>query len=113
MNKKGNIGKYKVFDVETDTLYDGTNKSILQGDKVLCRRISKLYWSQQLKIEKYNFVVVCEYETFFTKIIKHDLQTGEITCHSPNYLYEDFTLNLNDVNELYNIIRIVHRKSDF
>ena len=34
---------------------------------------------------------------------------GNITCHSLNELFNDYTVNLDDVVEIYNVIKVVER----
>lgn len=105
-------GKYRVFDVDGDSMDDGTRLSLYDNDKILCREVKQHLWRDKLHFNKYFFVIVHREEGILVKqIIDHDVNTGEITCHSLNPLYEDFKLSLNDVVELYNVIKIVDRNT--
>lgn len=105
-------GKYRVFDVDGDSMDDGTRLALYDNDKILCREVKQHLWRDKLHFNKYFFVIVHREEGILVKqIIDHDVDTGEITCHSLNPLYEDFKLTLNDVVELYNVIKIVDRNT--
>jgi len=103
-------GKYRVFEVEGDSMYDGSFISISDKDKILCREVQKSLWQYKLHINDWFFVIVHRTEGIIVKqIIEHDVENSLITCHSLNPIFEDFTINLNDVLELYNVIKIVDR----
>ncbi|MDR0660758.1 MAG: hypothetical protein LBG19_08150 [Prevotellaceae bacterium] len=84
--------------------------SYQEGDKLLCRDIKRDLWTSKLRVNDWDFVIVHREEGILIKrIVEHDLENGKITCHSLNPMYEDFTLQLNDVAKLYNVIKIVDR----
>ncbi|KAB4454155.1 hypothetical protein GAN75_17570 [Bacteroides thetaiotaomicron] len=45
------------------------------------------------------------------KIVDHDVEHGIITCHSLNDMFRDYKVNLDEVAELYNLIKIVDRSA--
>lgn len=106
-------GKYRVFEINGDSMDDGTVRSIAHGDKVLGREVKKEYWKTKLHYTKYHFVIVSISDgLLFKQIISHDVENLIITCHSLNpdkSSYPDFEMSLTDVAELYNIIKIVDR----
>lgn len=104
-------GKYLIFEVEGDSMNDGSISSLIDGDRVLCRNIGKEHWRFPLHIDQWFFVIVHKEEGVIIKeIVDHNIDAGTITCHSLNHLYgEDFTLRLNDISELYNVVELVHR----
>lgn len=105
-------GKYRVFDVDGDSMDNGTRLSLYDKDKVLCREIKKDLWQYKLHINDWFFVIVHKEEGVIVKqITEHNVDTCEITCHSLNPLFKDFTINLDDVLELYNVIKIVDRNT--
>ena len=100
-------GNYRTFEVRGDSMDNGTDKSILSGDRLLCRQVSRDYWKYKLHIHKWNFVIVHrEMGIIVKKITQHDVEKGILTCHSLNEDYEDFKIELNGVAEIYNIITI-------
>jgi phage repressor protein C with HTH and peptisase S24 domain len=44
------------------------------------------------------------------KIAKHDTATGTLTLHSLNSLYDDFTINFNEVAQIFNVIKVEREK---
>lgn len=105
-------GKYRIFEVNGDSMDDGSRNSICDKDKILCREVKKEFWKCKLHIDDWYFVIVHKTEgVTFKQITNHNVDTGNIVCHPINPLFNDFTLNLEDVLELYNVIKIVDRNA--
>lgn len=45
------------------------------------------------------------------QITEHDVEKGVIHCHPLNPIFDDFEVDLNEVAELYNVIKIVERNA--
>lgn len=104
-------GTYMAFQVRGDSMNDGTIDSYLHGDIVLCREISPSYWKNRLHINKWDFVIVHKEDgILIKKITFHDPDTGKITAHSLNPFYDDLELNLADVAQLFNVVKIERKK---
>ncbi len=105
-------GKYRVFEVAGDSMDDGSRNSICDGDRILCREVKPELWRSKLHIKDWYFVLVSKTEGITVKqITNHNIDTGDVTCHPLNALFEDFVVNLNDVSELYNVIKVVDRNA--
>lgn len=105
-------GNYRVFEVNGDSMDDGSRHAIFDKDKILCREVRRDLWKNKLHIRDWFFVIVHRTEGVTVKqIVDHDVEKGEIVCHPLNPLFEDFKLSLNDVVELYNVIKIVDRNT--
>lgn len=105
-------GKYRVFEVDGDSMDNGMRDSFIDKDRILCREVMPGYWSSKLHIRDWFFVIVCKNDGIFVKqISNHDVERGIITCHSLNPMYEDFDVDLRDVAEIYNVIKIVDRSA--
>jgi hypothetical protein len=103
-------GKYIVFEVDGDSMDDGSRNSIYDGDKILCREVKRELWKSKLHIKDWYFVIVLKNEGITVKkIVNHSVENGLIKCHPLNSLFEDFTVSLNDVSELYSVVKIVDR----
>lgn len=102
-------GKYLCFECDGDSMDDGSRQSICDKDILLGREVKRELWKYKLHIKDWYFVIVHIDGINVKKITDHDLEKGTIRCHSMNSLYEDFELNLDDVYELYNIVKIVDR----
>lgn len=105
-------GKYRIFEVDGDSMDNGGRNSLYDGDKILCREVIQELWTTKLNIKDWFFVIVFKNDGIVVKqIIEHNTENGNICCHSLNQIFEDFTVNLNDVVELYNVIKIVDRNT--
>lgn len=105
-------GKYRVFEVNGDSMDDGSRNAIYDKDKILCREVKRELWYNKLHIRDWFFVIVHRYDGVIVKqIVEHTVEDGNIVCHSLNPLFENFVINLNDVMELYNVIKIVDRST--
>lgn len=103
------MGNYMAFRVRGDSMDDGTKRGISQGEILLVRELEQIFWKDQLRYHKYPFWVISYDNSILVKqIINQDLQTGDITCHSlnPSPEYRDFNVNLNEVQRLFNVIKV-------
>jgi len=104
-------GDYLCFEAKGDSMDDGTDQAIKDGDILLCRNVRKDYWKSKLHINQWDFVIVHPERGIVTKrIIKHDVDIGMITLHSLNELYEDYTVDLREITQILNIVDIKRRR---
>lgn len=100
-------GEYMAFEVRGDSMEDGTDESLLEGDILMCRKIKQELWRNKLHIKKWDFVIVHKTEGVLVKrIIEHDVENCIITIHSLNDMYSDRKIHLNDVAQLFNVIQV-------
>lgn len=107
-------GKYYAFEVDGDSMDDGTRKSFERGDIVLVRELDRDDWPPSLHIRQWRFWVVCWDNCVRLKeIVSQDGDT--ITLHSlnPSPEYTDFTLRLTDVRRLFNVIKKAPKVVDY
>lgn len=102
-------GKYICFECDSDSMDDGSRNSICDKDIVLGRQVAKDLWRYKLHYNDWYFIIVHREGIVIKQITGHDVENGIIQCHSLNQLYEDFELHLDDVIELFNVIKIVDR----
>lgn len=102
-------GKYMCFEVDGDSMDDRSADALFDKDVVLGRDIKRELWTSKLHIKDWDFIIVHQDGITIKRITEHDPETGIIKCHSINPIYDDFELNLNQVYELYNLIKIVDR----
>ena len=107
-------GRYFAFEVDGDSMDDGTRGSFERGDVVLVRELDKDDWLPRLHISKWRFWVVCWGNCVRLKEIIAQ-SDGAITLHSlnPSPEYTDFVLRLSDVRRLFNVIRKVPKSIDY
>ena len=102
-------GKYRIFEAEGDSMDDNSRLAICDGDKVLAREVRRDLWLPKLNINDWYFVIVHRTNGISIKQITAQDDKGNITCHSLNELFNDYTVNLDDVVEIYNVIKVVER----
>ena len=102
-------GKYRIFEAEGDSMDDNSRLAICDGDKVLAREVRRDLWLPKLHINDWYFVIVHRTNGISIKQITAQDDKGNITCHSLNELFNDYTVNLDDVVEIYNVIKVVER----
>ncbi len=102
-------GSYLTFEVSGDSMESDENsrESLFEGDLLLCREVQKQHWVNKLHIKKWDFVIIHRERGILAKrIVEHNTEKGEITLHSLNDYYEDFSVNLDDLIGLYNIVDV-------
>lgn len=107
-------GSYYAFRVEGDSMDDGTRKSFERGDIVVVRELGRDKWLPKLHYKDWPYWVVCFGNNVRLKeVVAHDGPT--ITLHSinPSPEYTDFTLNLDDVQRLFNVVKKVPKEVNF
>lgn len=107
-SKSHNGGHYIAFEVKGDSMDDGSKRSICEGDIILGRELQKHHWQNKLHVPKV-FIIVHKTDGIICKeVLKHDVKSGIILCHSwnPDPDYEDFELNLRDVMQLFYVKEI-------
>lgn len=100
-------GKYFAFEVDGDSMDDGTRRSFGRGDTVLVRELDRDDWQPRLHLKEWPYWVVCWGNCVRLKEITK--QEGDIiTLHSlnPSPEYTDFTLDLNHVYRLFNVVQV-------
>ena len=99
-------GSYIAFRVDGDSMDDGTRKSFERGDVVVVRELDRDKWLPKLHIRDWPFWVIVFGNCVRIKEIISQDETS-ITCHSlnPSPEYTDFTLHLDDVSRLFNVIQ--------
>lgn len=100
-------GHYVAFEVRGDSMNDGTEEAIIEGDRLLCREIMPHLWSDsKLHIRKWDFVIVHSEGILVKRIINHDVINHKITVHSLNSMYEDKIIDLSEVKQIFNVVEL-------
>ena len=103
-------GSYQAFEIKGDSMDDDSKRSLSHGDIVNARELGREHWKGKLHTDQYpNWIIVTDTTVLCKQIINQNLETGDIICHSlnPSPEYTDFTINLNDVRKLFNIVQRV------
>lgn len=103
-------GRYFAFEIKGDSMDDDSKRSLSNGDIVLARELGTEHWRNKLHTDDYpNWIIVLDNTILCKQIIRQDINTCRITCHSLNTSpeYADFDLKLDDVRQLCNIVQRV------
>ena len=108
-------GNYLCFKVEGDSMDDGTRNGFARRDYVLVRELARDKWLPKLHYSTWPYwVVVWGNNVRIKEIVAQDDQ-GNITLHSlnPSPEYTDFTLHLDQISKLYNVVQHVPHPNIF
>lgn len=96
-------GDYVLFEVEGDSMDDGSRDSFLDGDVLLCRVVPQSDWQYSIKKRRATFCVLATKQDGIAlkQITKHDRVKQVITCHSLNPAYDDYEVALSDVQAIF------------
>jgi len=107
-------GNYLVIEVIGDSMNDGTIRSIIEGDKILVKMLDPVYYKQDRINTKRNLYVIVHKDGIVLKeITEHDLKSNTITLHSWNSYYADYTISINDVQQIFYYKKLVERRPIF
>lgn len=93
---------YKNFIFTNESMDDGTNCAILNGDTLKCRLLTPIFWNYCKNLETLNLVVIKTRSGEFTtgKILyKHGSE--KITLHKFNSDWQNPEFDLSDILEIY------------
>lgn len=100
-----NPSDYVIFTVTGDSMLP----NLADGDEILSKHVSFDYYKDK-RLHIYNhsiWVIATKREGILIKnITAHDVEQHTITCHSYNPMYPDFTINLEDVRDIYHAVSL-------
>ena len=106
-------GDYVCFEVSGDSMISDSTpaESIFEGDLLVCRNVDRCYWTSKLHINKWDFVIVHKEEGVIVKrITDHQVENGNITIHSLNTMYDNRIINLQEVDKLFNVVKVIRER---
>lgn len=89
-------GTYRVFELKGDSMFP----YLQEGDFVKVKYLAPVHWKDKLHINEI-FIVVSKDGIVCKQLKAHDTKKGILTLHSFNDLYEDYTIALSEVLELW------------
>lgn len=105
-SKGGEQGRYIAFEMEGDSMIDDTDRYV-EGAILLCREIPKSLWGQITQyMKKWDFVIVHKEGILIKRVIDHDVENHKLTLHSLNPLYPDRVVDLVDVRQIFNVVKL-------
>ena len=108
-------GRYVAFRIEGDSMDDGTRDSFARKDIVAVRELARDKWLPKLHYGKWPFWVVVFGNNVRIKQIVDQDDTGNITFHSlnPSPEYTDFTLRIDEIRRLFNVVKHIPHPREF
>lgn len=96
---------YVIFTVTGDSMLP----NLADGDEILSKHVPFDYYKDN-RLHIYNhsiWIIATMREGILIKnITAHDVEQRTITCHSYNPMYPDFTINLEDVSDIYHAVSL-------
>jgi hypothetical protein len=101
-------GSYICFEMWDDSMNDGSDNSYNTGDILICRETN--YATRQKKLffnKPKSFIIIHEKKGIMVRqITNHDIDREFISVHSPNPMYEDSLIRLQDVKKLFSVLQL-------
>lgn len=101
-------GYYLVVRVSGQSMYDGSARSISEGEELLIRQFEDIYLN--LPIRTKLFVIVTQGGAVVKQIKNIDKDKEEIICHSFNPNYDDYSVKFNDILQIFLVEKKVNAK---
>lgn len=102
-------GKYLVVKITGNSMNDGTDRSISDGDDILIRELEPDEWDD-LPIRTRLFVITSREGNVIKQITEVNKEDGYIMCHSFNSSYEDFKISFSDIYQIFVVYKIVQKQ---
>lgn len=106
-------GHYLAFEVKGDSMITTDpelfDQMALPGWKAVARELPRHHWKYKLHIHKTDtWIIVHRTDGILIKnIIAHDVENAKITVHSLNPKYPDDVIDLNDVSQIFNVVKYI------
>ena len=113
LQKELDNGHHAVFETTNDAMWDGTDRSISKGDKVLAKEFEKEFWGNTSYYRKYLFLFVRRDGIVCQQILNYYSKTESFMVQSFNPTYPKFSLNTSDVLKVFYVKKIVERIPTF
>jgi hypothetical protein len=98
-------GNYVAFKVNGDSMFTGDENGFLEDDTLVCREVSPIHWKNKLHIKQWFFVLVHRDKGIvFKKISDHCTDTGVLTLTSLNDYYKEYTVNMDELIAIFNVV---------
>ncbi|SCY94228.1 hypothetical protein [Flavobacterium caeni] len=100
-------GRYMTIETEGDSMNGGGINDTPDRADMLGRELQRHHWKDGFRESIYGWVIVHRETVVFKDIKSFDKLTGDIVCSSRSGLpqHPDFTINLNDVLEIWKVIK--------
>jgi transcriptional regulator with XRE-family HTH domain len=103
-----NKGGYICFEMWDESMNDGSDNSYNIGDILICRETDCAVRQRRLYFNKPKpYVVVHAHNGIMARLITaHDLDKELVTLHSPNPMYDDNRVQLQEIRKLFAVLQL-------
>lgn len=98
-------GNYRAFDVKGDSMNGGGIYDTPSGAEVLAREIGRHLWLDGFHKTDYGFILLTKSAIYHKDIKNYNNETGTLTLSSRNPNEDDFEISINDVYQVFNVIK--------
>lgn len=102
-------GYYLVVRVSGDSMNDGTDRSLSDGDEVLVKQVHYDN-ANGLPIRNSLFVITSKEGNVLKQIAEYNAKEGYMVCRSFNERYKDFRIELEDVFQIFQVCKVVSKQ---
>lgn len=102
-------GKYLVVRVNGNSMYDGTARSLSDGDEILIRELENDEW-ENLPILTRLFVITSRDGNVVKQIKEVNKESGYIICNSFNKSFDDLKIYFSDIYQIFVVYKIVQKQ---
>jgi len=100
-------GNYICFEVQGDSMNGGGINDAPEGAELLCRELGRQHWKDGFRDSQYGWVIVHKETVLFKDIKSFNNETGDMVLSSRSGLpnHGDFTISMNDVMQIWKVIK--------
>lgn len=98
-------GNYMAFTVKNNSMWNGGGYDTPGGAEVLGREVGRHLWEGGFRKTDYGFILLTKQNIYHKDIKKYNEETGTLTLGSRNPEVADFEISINDVNQIFNVIK--------
>lgn len=98
-------GNYMAFTVKNDSMWNNGGYDTPSGAEILGREVGRHLWQNGFRKTDYGFILLTKSGIFHKDISKYNPDTGMLTLSSRNPDVKDFTMSINEVNQVFNVIK--------
>ncbi len=98
-------GNYMAFTVKNDSMWNEGGYDTPGGAEILGREVGRHLWAGGFHKTEYGFILLTKTGIFHKDIKDYNKDTGLLTLASRNPDVKDFTMSINDVNQVFNVIK--------
>jgi hypothetical protein len=103
-----NKGSYICFEMWDESMNDGSDNSYNVGDILVCREIDYAVRQRKLCVNKPKaFILIYMQKGIIARLITaHDFDKELVTLHSPNPMYDDSQVSLQEITKLFAVLQL-------